>query len=130
MASDEEEQADEQGEEEESGAMGGGASEDGAFGSMPTEEQLPGMQQANTTRYAHPNLPRVLVEDPNADALARLCLLEAMHEIWFVGHRHHLSTACYNISLNNNSMCQLPVNHCAVTNVHLYISTTLPPGYP
>lgn len=57
MASDGEEQADELGEEEESGAVGGAASEDGAFGSMPTEEQLPGMQQANTTKYAHCKSP-------------------------------------------------------------------------
>ena len=51
------EQADELGEEEESGAVVGAANEDGAFGSMPTEEQLPGMQQANTTKYAHCKSP-------------------------------------------------------------------------
>lgn len=61
MASEGEEQADELGEQEESGAVGGAASEDGAFGSMPTEEQLPGMQQANTTKYAHCKSPDVLL---------------------------------------------------------------------
>lgn len=51
MASDGEDQADEHGqEEEESGAVGGGSSEDGEFGSMPTEEQLPGMQDAKATK--------------------------------------------------------------------------------
>lgn len=53
MASEAEEQPDELGEEEESGAVGGAASEGGAFESMPTEEQLPGMQQAKSTKYAH-----------------------------------------------------------------------------
>ena len=61
MASKAEEQPDELGEEEESGAVGGAASEGGAFESMPTEEQLPGMRQANATKYAHFKISRVLV---------------------------------------------------------------------
>ena len=70
MASEGEDQANELGEEEEYGAVGGAASEDGAFESMPTEEQLPGMQQANTTKYAHCTSSRVLFTD------TRLILLQ------------------------------------------------------
>lgn len=112
MASDEEEQADEQGEEEESGAIGGGASEDGAFGSMPTEEQLPGMQQANTTRYAHPTFPWVVVEDPKIKPLQnsvfqRTCI--------------KLGGLVIGIILPTTA-CAAAVTYCAVTNIYLYNS--------
>ena len=73
MASQGEEQADELGEEEESGAVGGVTSENGAFGSMPTEEQLPGMQQVNTTKYAHCTSPHVLLMN------TQLILLQDLH---------------------------------------------------
>ena len=42
-------------EEEDSAGLGGGvegSSESGAFGSMPTEEQLPGMQSTSPSKYA------------------------------------------------------------------------------
>lgn len=54
MASEGDDQMNEHGEKEESGAVNGVESEEGAFGSMPTEEQLPGMP-AKSSKYAQLN---------------------------------------------------------------------------